>query len=62
MNGFYAEVIAVLKSHGFSLIRTGKGSHEIWGKDSTRVTVSKNCKAKPTANSIMKSAGIKHRF
>lgn len=62
MNGFYADVIAVLKQHGFYFIRSGKGSHEIWGKDSKRVTVSKNCKARPTANSIMKSAGIKHRF
>lgn len=62
MNGFYVDIVAVLKSHGFSLIRTGKGSHEIWGKGSIRVSVPRNCKAKPTANNIMKSAGINHRF
>ena len=30
MNGYYVEVIALLKQHGYSFLRQGKGSHEIW--------------------------------
>lgn len=62
MNGYYDEIIAVLKLHGYNFVRSGKGSHEIWGKGSIRVTVPRTSKSKHTANSIMKSAGIKHKF
>ena len=34
----------------------------MWSKGQTSVTVSKNCDSKFTANSIMKQAGIDHRF
>lgn len=37
MNGYYDEVIAVLKKHGFSFSRHGKGSHQLWAKDKTTV-------------------------
>lgn len=62
MNGYYNDVIAMLKKHGFSFDRQGKGSHELWAKGSLKVIVSKNCKSRMTANGIMKEAGIKHRF
>lgn len=62
MNGFYDQVIAVLKRHGFSLSRQGKGSHQIWANDRVSVVVSTNCKSRHTANKIMKEAGIKHKF
>jgi len=61
MNGFYDQVIAVLKKHGFLLVRQ-KGSHQTWGRDGHSVTVSTNCKSRHTANEIMKQAGINHRF
>lgn len=61
MNGFYDQVIAVLKKHGFSLSRQ-KGSHQTWSNGKTPVTVSTSCYSKHTANRIMKDAGIKHHF
>lgn len=54
MNGYYQQVIEVLTRHGFSLVRHGKGSRT--------VTVSRNCESRHTANSIMKQAGIAHKF
>lgn len=61
MNGFYSQVIAVLKQHGFSFSRQ-KGSHQLWVCGSISTTVSTNCKSRHTANEIMKQAGIDHRF
>jgi predicted RNA binding protein YcfA (HicA-like mRNA interferase family) len=61
MNGYYAQVIAVLKQHGFSL-RRKKGSHQSWCHGRLCVTVSTNCASRHTANEIMKQAGIAHRF
>jgi predicted RNA binding protein YcfA (HicA-like mRNA interferase family) len=62
MNGFYPQVIAMLKKHGFFLSRQGKGSHQMWSNGSVSVTVSTTCQSKFTANAIMKQAGIAHKF
>lgn len=62
MNGFYDQVIAVLKQHGFSLARQGKGSHQIWANGKISVAVSTNCKSRHTANKIMKDAKTKQKF
>ena len=61
MNGYYSQVVAVLKQHGFFCLRQ-KGSHQTWGKGGICVTVSTNCASRFTANAIMKDAGINHRF
>lgn len=61
MNGYYDQVIAVLKKHGFFMSRQ-KGSHQTWTNGKTPVTVSTNCASRHTANGIMKDAGIKVRF
>ncbi len=61
MNGYYSQVIAVLKQHGFFMSRQ-KGSHQTWTNGATPVTVSTNCDSRHTANAIMKQAGIEHRF
>jgi predicted RNA binding protein YcfA (HicA-like mRNA interferase family) len=62
MNGYYKQVVDVLKQHGFIFLRSGKGSHEIWGKGSVAVSVPFNCASRHTANGVMKDAGIKHKF
>jgi predicted RNA binding protein YcfA (HicA-like mRNA interferase family) len=62
MNGYYSQVIAQLKAHGYTLLRQGKGSHEIWSNGQRNQTVSHNMPARPMANAIMKQAGIAHRF
>ena len=62
MNGFYTQVVAQLKQHGYTFLRQGKGSHELWSNGTRNQTVSKNMPAKQMANAIMKQAGIDHRF
>lgn len=62
MNGYYAQLIKILKDNGFSFLRAGKGSHELWSKGSVAVSVPFNCASKYTANAICKDAGIKHKF
>lgn len=62
MNGYYAQVIQVLRSAGFVLVRSGKGSHEIWGRARVHVTVPFNMPSRHTANAIMKQAGLQQRF
>ena len=61
MNGYYNQVIAVLKQRGFLFVRQ-KGSHQTWAGNPKVVTVSTNCASRHTANEIMKQAGINHRF
>lgn len=62
MNGYYQQIIQLLKLARFSHIRSGKGSHEMWGDGKRLVTVPRNCDSRHTANGIMKQAGIDHRF
>lgn len=62
MNGYYSLVIAQLKLHGYTFLRQGKGSHEIWSNGSRNQIVSKNMPARQMANEIMKQASIGHRF
>ncbi len=63
MNGYEKLVKEQLTKHGYKLIRTGKGSHEIWASETNvSVTVNHVCKSRHTANSIMKAACITHRF
>ena len=62
MNGFYTLVLEQLKANGYRFLRSGKGSHEIWSNGARNQTVSKNMPAREMANTIMKQAGIAHRF
>ena len=63
MNGYEKLVKELLLKHGYKLVRTGKGSHEIWASENgVSVAVNHTCKSRHTANSIMKAAGIGHRF
>lgn len=62
MKGFYNQVVAVLKQHGFFLVRHSGTAHQTWGNGRVSVTVSTNCNSRHTANGIMKDAGIDHKF
>ncbi len=63
MNGYERQVIEQLQAHGWSFLRPGKGSHNIWHKPGVgTVSVNKVCKSRHTANEIMKQAGIAFRF
>lgn len=62
MKGFYDQVVAVLKQHGFVFLKPGKGSHEWWSEGKVKVQVPRNCYSRHTANAVMKQAGIDHKF
>lgn len=62
MNGYYKLVIEQLKKHGFSYLRQGNGSHELWSNGKMTTTVPFNCASRHTANGIMKTCSISHRF
>lgn len=62
MNGYYKLVVEQLRLHGYSFLRAGKGSHEIWSNGKRNQAVSKNMPAREMGNEIMKQAGIKHKF
>lgn len=62
MNGYYELVIKLLREHGYTLLRQGSTSHQIWTNGVRNQTVSTNCQSRHIANGILKQAGIKHRF
>jgi predicted RNA binding protein YcfA (HicA-like mRNA interferase family) len=64
MAELYRELARILKDNGCTLIRTGKGSHEIWFSPVSRkpVTVPKTTKSRHTANEVLKQAGLSKRF
>lgn len=62
MNGYYHLVIDILKKHGYYHLRDGKGSHAIWTNGQRNQTVSFNMPSRHMANTIMKQAGIDHKF
>lgn len=62
MNGYYKLVIELLQDNGYTLLRQGSGSHEIWSDGKRNQTVSKNMPSRNMANAIMKQANIKHKF
>ena len=64
MADFYRELVAILREHGCSLARTGKGSHEIWFSplNGHHVTVPRTTKSRHTANDIFKKAGIARKL
>lgn len=62
MNGYYNQVVDILKQHGYRFLRAGNGSHEIWTNDKRNQTVSRNMPSRDMANVIMKQAGIGHKF
>ncbi|MBK6999734.1 MAG: type II toxin-antitoxin system HicA family toxin [Rhodoferax sp.] len=56
----YAQLRQILLDHGCSLVRQGKGSHEIWQSpiNGSRFPVSVTISKRPIANAILKQAGI----
>jgi predicted RNA binding protein YcfA (HicA-like mRNA interferase family) len=62
--GFYRELIELLKMSGCRFVRAGKGSHEIWFSPLTQrnFTIPPNTKSRHTANEILKQAGLPKAF
>ena len=64
MANLYRSAIRVLKQHGCSFERPGRGDHEIWYSpvSDRRFTVDRSIKSRHTANEIMKQAGLPKSF
>ena len=64
MAEYEKRVREILKAHGCSFARHGKGDHDIWYSPitQTHVTVDGKIKSRFTANEIMKQAGVDYRF
>ena len=65
MASMYRAISRMLIENGWTKTREGKGSHEIWAHpdDPDReITVTKNLKARHTANHILKQAGLPKAF
>jgi hypothetical protein len=54
----------ILRSHGCSYERPGRGDHEIWYSPITgrRFPVDHTIKSRHTANAVLKQAGIPKQF
>ena len=64
VQGFYSQLSKLLKAHGCSFVRMGKGDHEIWHSRITNrnVTVDRGVMSRHTANAVLKEAGINQRL
>jgi predicted RNA binding protein YcfA (HicA-like mRNA interferase family) len=60
----YPDLVRLLRAAGCTLVRTAKGSHEIWYSPVThrRFTVPRNTVMVHTANGILKDAGLPRAF
>ena len=63
-SNLYPELVRMLRSGGCFLVRTGKGSHEIWYSPGSRrnFTVPRDTVIRHTANGILKDAGLPKHF
>ncbi|HET7606609.1 MAG TPA: type II toxin-antitoxin system HicA family toxin [Sphingomicrobium sp.] len=63
VQGYGKLVKRILREHGFELLRSGKGDHEIWWNPQTKrqVTVDGGTRSRYTAQETLKQAGIKVR-
>jgi predicted RNA binding protein YcfA (HicA-like mRNA interferase family) len=64
MAEFYRDLIHILRAAGCQLVRSGKGSHEIWYSPVSQrhVTVPRSTKSRHTANDVLKQAGLPKAF
>ncbi len=64
MADFYRDLVKILRANGYALVRTGKGSHEIWYNPvkGRHVTVPRTTKSRHTANDVLKQAGLEKAF
>ena len=64
MAELYRELVAIPHQNGCYLVRSGKGSHEIWYSpvSNRHVTVPRSTKSRHTANDVLKQAGLPKAF
>ncbi len=64
MAELYRRIVMILKENGCQLVRSGKGSHEIWFSpiSERHVTVPRSTKSRHTAHEVLKEAGLPKSF
>ena len=64
MADIYRDLVRILRANGCYLVRTGKGSHEIWFSpvSNRNVTVPRSTKSRHSANEVLKQAGLAKAF
>jgi len=62
--GYGKELKKILLQHGCTLIRHGKGDHEVWYSplSQRQFIVDAGTRKRHTANGTLKLAGINHKF
>lgn len=63
-SSLYPSLVEILHTAGCVFVRQGKGSHEIWCSPVNRknFSVPRTIKSKPTANAILKQAGLSEKI
>lgn len=61
---FTREIKSILAENGCSLVRRGKGDHEIWQSpiNGHRFVVDGNIPSRHLANAVLKQAGVPHKI
>ena len=64
MAGLEGQLKKILREHGCTFVRQGKGDHEIWYSPKTgiRFPVDSGIKSRHTFNGILKRAGIDEKI
>lgn len=64
MDSYTSELKKLLRRHGCTFERQGKGDHEIWYSPITdiRFVVDSKIKSRYTANAVLKQAGLSKHF
>jgi predicted RNA binding protein YcfA (HicA-like mRNA interferase family) len=64
MGSIAKDLKKILKKSGWSLLRHGKGDHEIWHNSASgqKVTIDNSSKSRHLANALLKEAGLPKAF
>ena len=62
--GFVRQVKGILAAHGCTLVRQGKGDHELWQSpvNNARFVVDGVIPSRHLANTVLKQAGIREKI
>lgn len=62
--GYVRQIKGILAAHGCTLVRQGKGDHELWQSpiNNARFVVDGVIPSRHLANAVLKQAGIKEKI
>ena len=64
VQGYTHQLKTILRDHGWSFLRAGKGDHEIWShpESAPAVVVDGKIMSRHTANAVLQQAGIRAKL